>query len=183
MKRYNELDLEEKEKLALSIQDVIFFLPVDNTFFISEKKDFQGNSFLKTKQDYDKDKNEILRIIEIKRKEGLIDKEKAKQMKCAITILFNEFIRISPKKTYEIDKKEDIMCNDALKAVYNGEIMDVGELYVKISETYVKLPEKVLYKIMNIPGNDKMQSMQYTIREEQEVEYLSKNRGENYGRK
>ena len=44
--------------------------------------------------------------------------------------------------------------------------MNVGELYIKIGESYVKIPEKALYKVMDIPGNDEMQSMQYFITEE-----------------
>ena len=99
MKTYNELNLEEKQELEKQINEVISLLPEGNTFFASEK-----NSSLKTKQDYDTDKNDILKIIEEKRKEGLISKEKSKELKIAIMILFNEFIRISPKKTIDIQK-------------------------------------------------------------------------------
>ena len=86
MKTYRELNLEEKQRLEELINEVVRLLPQGNTFFASEK-----NSSLKTKQDYDTDKNDILRIIEEKRKEGLIDKEKAKELKLAVITLFNEF--------------------------------------------------------------------------------------------
>lgn len=184
MKTYRELDIDGKTKLTALVQEVIQFLPLDNTFFSPEKMDSQGISVLKTKQDYDKDKNEILRIIEEKRKEGLIDKEKSKQMKYAITTLFNEFIRISPRREYEINKKEVSASEEnELKAVYKGMTMNVGELYIKIGESYVKIPEKALYRVMDIPGNDEMQSMQYFITEEKNIKYLNNEEGENYGRK
>lgn len=184
MKTYRELDTDGKAKLTALVYEVFQFLPLDNTFFSPEKIDSQGISILKTKQDYDKDKNEILKIIEEKRKEGLIDKEKSKQMKYAITTLFNEFIRISPRREYEIDKKEANVCSEnGLKAVYNGTIMNVGELYIKIGDSYVKIPEKALFRVMDIPGNDEMQSMQYFITEEKDIKYLNNEEGENYGRK
>lgn len=183
MKTYRELDIDGKTKLSSLIDEVIMLLPVDNTFFLPEKIDSQGNSFLKTKQDYDKDKNEILRIIEEKRKDGLIDKEKSKLMKYAVTTLFNEFIRISPRKIYEVGNEKESKCDDRVKAIYNGMVMNVGELFIKIGESYVKIPEKVLYKVMDIPGNDEMQSMQYFITEEKDIKYLNREEGENYGRK
>lgn len=183
MKTYRELDLNEKEKLTALIDEVLSFLPIDNTFFLSNKIDSQGNNYLKTKQDYDKDKNEILRIIEERRKGGLIDKEKSKQMKLAVTILFNEFIRISPRKIYDVNKKEVNVSKDTLKAECNGKVMNVGDLYIKIGETYVKIQEKVLYRVMDIPGNDEIQSMQYFIANEENIKYLSEEEVKDYGRK
>ena len=118
-----------------------------------------------------------------KRKEGIIDKEKSKQMKLAVTTLFNEFIRISPRKNYEVNKSEvQSEKNNELKAIYDGTVMSVGELYIKIGESYVKIPEKALYRIINIPGNDEMQSMQYFITEEENIKYLNNEEGESYGR-
>lgn len=183
MKTYRELDIDGKAKLTELINEVLKILPSDNTFFSPDLIDSQGNSFFKTKQDYDKDKNEILRIIEEKRREGLIDKEKSKQMKYAVTTLFNEFIRISPRKNYEINKSEVESEEKSQKALYNGKTMNVGELYIKIGDTYVKIPEKALYRVMDIPGNDEMQSMQYFIAEEKDINYLVDKEGEFYGRK
>ena len=184
MKTYRELNSEEKIELTSLIDDVLKILPLNNNFFSAEKIDSSGNFVLKTKQDYDKDKNDILRIIEEKRKEGLFDKDKSKRMKLAITTLFNEFIRISPKKVFDISCREVKEVTDTnLKAIYNGRVMSVGELYIKISDTYVKIPEKALYKILDIPNNDEMQSMQYFICDEDKIKYLNENEGVNYERK
>ena len=163
MKTYRELNVDEKHKLEELINEVVSLLPEGNTFFASEK-----NSFLKTKQDYDTDKNDILRIIEEKRKEGLIDKEKANELKLAVTTLFNEFIRISPKKTIDIPKQEEkppVEEKDRQESQ-----MTEGELYIKIQDTYVKIPEKVMYRIIDIPGNADKQTMQYYIVDEKENE-------------
>lgn len=157
MKTYRELNIDEKHKLESLINEVVALLPEGNTFFASEK-----NSSLKTKQDYDTDKNDILRIIEDKRKEGLIDKEKAKELKLAVITLFNEFIRISPKKTIEIPFQQE------QPKPKEEPQMTEGELYIKIQDTYVKIPEKVMYRIIDIPGNEEKQTMQYYIIEEQQ---------------
>ena len=157
MKTYRELNLEEKQRLEELINEVVRLLPQGNTFFASEK-----NSSLKTKQDYDTDKNDILRIIEEKRKEGLIDKEKAKELKLAVITLFNEFIRISPKKTIDISiQQEQPKPREESKMIG-------GELYIKIQDTYVKIPEKIMYRIIDIPGNEEKQTMQYYIVDEKE---------------
>lgn len=163
MKTYRELNLDEKQELENLINEVVRLLPEGNTFFASEK-----NASLKTKQDYDTDKNDILRIIEEKRKEGLIDKEKAKELKLAVTTLFNEFIRISPKKTIDIPKQEEKPKIE--EKVRQESQMTEGELYIKIQDTYVKIPEKVMYKIIDIPGNEDKQTMQYYIVDEKENE-------------
>lgn len=157
MKTYRELNLEEKQRLEELINEVVRLLPEGNTFFASEK-----NSSLKTKQDYDTDKNDILRIIEEKRKEGLIDKEKAKELKLAVITLFNEFIRISPKKTIDIPVQQE-----QPKQKEKTEMIE-GELYIKIQDTYVKIPEKIMYRIIDIPGNEEKQTMQYYIVDEKE---------------
>ena len=157
MKTYRELNLEEKQRLEELINEVVRLLPQGNTFFASEK-----NSSLKTKQDYDTDKNDILRIIEEKRKEGLIDKEKAKELKLAIITLFNEFIRISPKKTIDIPVQQEQQ-----KTREESKMIE-GELYIKIQDTYVKIPEKIMYRIIDIPGNEEKQTMQYYIVDEKE---------------
>ena len=157
MKTYRELNLEEKQRLEELINEVVRLLPQGNTFFASEK-----NSSLKTKQDYDTDKNDILRIIEEKRKEGLIDKEKAKELKLAVITLFNEFIRISPKKTIDIPIQQE-----QLKPREESKMIE-GELYIKIQDTYVKIPEKIMYRIIDIPGNEEKQTMQYYIVDEKE---------------
>ena len=157
MKTYRELNLEEKQRLEELINEVVRLLPQGNTFFASEK-----NSSLKTKQDYDTDKNDILRIIEEKRKEGLIDKEKAKELKLAVITLFNEFIRISPKKTIDISKQQE-----QPKPREESKMIE-GELYIKIQDTYVKIPEKIMYRIIDIPGNEEKQTMQYYIVDEKE---------------
>lgn len=157
MKTYRELNLEEKQRLEELINEVVRLLPQGNTFFASEK-----NSSLKTKQDYDTDKNDILRIIEAKRKEGLIDKEKAKELKLATITLFNEFIRISPKKTIDIPIQQE-----QPKPREESKMIE-GELYIKIQDTYVKIPEKVMYRIIDIPGNEEKQTMQYYIVAEKE---------------
>ena len=157
MKTYRELNLEEKQRLEELINEVVRLLPQGNTFFASEK-----NSSLKTKQDYDTDKNDILRIIEEKRKEGLIDKEKAKELKLAVITLFNEFIRISPKKTIDIPiQQEQPKPREESKMIER-------ELYIKIQDTYVKIPEKIMYRIIDIPGNEEKQTMQYYIVDEKE---------------
>ena len=161
MKTYKELNLEEKQRLEELINEVVRLLPQGNTFFASEK-----NSSLKTKQDYDTDKNDILRIIEEKRKEGLIDKEKAKELKLAVITLFNEFIRISPKKTIDISiQQEQPKPREESKMIG-------GELYIKIQDTYVKIPEKIMYRIIDIPGNEEKQTMQYYIVEEQQEKII-----------
>ena len=157
MKTYRELNLEEKQRLEELINEVVRLLPQVNTFFASEK-----NSSLKTKQDYDTDKNDILRIIEEKRKEGLIDKEKAKELKLAVITLFNEFIRISPKKTIDIPVQQEQQ-----KTREESKMIE-GELYIKIQDTYVKIPEKIMYRIIDIPGNEEKQTMQYYIVDEKE---------------
>lgn len=157
MKTYRELNLEEKQRLEELINEVVRLLPQGNTFFASEK-----NSSLKTKQDYDTDKNDILRIIEEKRKEGLIDKEKAKELKLAVITLFNEFIRISPKKTIDIPIQQE-----QPKPREESKMIE-GELYIKIQNTYVKIPEKIMYRIIDIPGNEEKQTMQYYIVDEKE---------------
>lgn len=157
MKKYRELNLEEKQRLEELINEVVRLLPQGNTFFASEK-----NSSLKTKQDYDTDKNDILRIIEEKRKEGLIDKEKAKELKLAVITLFNEFIRISPKKTIDIPIQQE-----QPKPREESKMIE-GELYIKIQDTYVKIPEKIMYRIIDIPGNEEKQTMQYYIVDEKE---------------
>ena len=157
MKTYRELNLDEKQRLEELINEVVRLLPQGNTFFASEK-----NSSLKTKQDYDTDKNDILRIIEEKRKEGLIDKEKAKELKLAVITLFNEFIRISPKKTIDIPIQQE-----QPKPREESKMIE-GELYIKIQDTYVKIPEKIMYRIIDIPGNEEKQTMQYYIVDEKE---------------
>ena len=157
MKTYRELNLDEKQRLEELINEVVRLLPEGNTFFASEK-----NSSLKTKQDYDTDKNDILRIIEEKRKEGLIDKEEAKELKLAVITLFNEFIRISPKKTIDIPVQQE-----QPKQKEKTEMIE-GELYIKIQDTYVKIPEKIMYRIIDIPGNEEKQTMQYYIVDEKE---------------
>lgn len=157
MKTYRELNLEEKQRLEELINEVVRLLPQGNTFFASEK-----NSSLKTKQDYDTDKNDILRIIEGKRIEGLIDKEKAKELKLAVITLFNEFIRISPKKTIDIPIQQE-----QPKPREESKMIE-GELYIKIQDTYVKIPEKIMYRIIDIPGNEEKQTMQYYIVDEKE---------------
>ena len=157
MKKYIELNQEEKIQLEKLIEEVVQLLPEGNTFFASEK-----NSSLKTKQDYDTDKNDILRIIEEKRKEGLIDKEKAKELKLAVITLFNEFIRISPKKTIDIPIQQE-----QPKPREESKMIE-GELYIKIQDTYVKIPEKIMYRIIDIPGNEEKQTMQYYIVDEKE---------------
>ena len=43
-----------------------------------------------------------------------------------------------------------------------------GELYIKIQDTYVKIPEKIMYRIIDIPGNEEKQTMQYYIVDEKE---------------
>ena len=157
MKTYRELNLDEKQRLEELINEVVRLLPEGNTFFASEK-----NSSLKTKQDYDTDKNDILRIIEEKRKEGLIDKDKSKELKLAVITLFNEFIRISPKKTIDIQVQQE-----QPKPREESKMIE-GELYIKIQDTYVKIPEKIMYRIIDIPGNEEKQTMQYYIVDEKE---------------
>ena len=161
MKTYRELNLEEKQRLEELINEVVRLLPQGNTFFASEK-----NSSLKTKHDYDTDKNDILRIIEQKRKEGLIDKDKSKELKLAVITLFNEFIRISPKKTIDIPIQQE-----QLKPREESKMIE-GELYIKIQDTYVKIPEKIMYRIIDIPGNEEKQTMQYYIVEEQQEKII-----------
>lgn len=170
MKTYRELNSEEKIQLEKIIEEVVQLLPKGNTFFAAEI-----NSKLKTKHDYDKDKNDILRIIEDKRKEGIINKEKSKELKLAVTTLFNEFIRISPKKTIEVSISEQP--EETLKKQDNNDTkMQIGELYIKIQDTYVKIPEKVMYRIIDIPGNEEKQTMQYYIIDNPENRHQEKNR-------
>ena len=47
-----------------------------------------------------------------------------------------------------------------------------GELYLKIQDTYVRIPEKIMYRIIDIPGNEEIQTMQYYIVEESEKEII-----------
>ena len=163
MKTYRELNLQEKSELEEVISEVVQILPKDNSFFESEKKNDDGITVLKTKQDYNEDKNAIIQLIEEKRKYGTITKDKSKQMKIAISILFNEFIRISPRKIYQTDsgtKKEEKDIKIGEEVASN---MKVANLYTKIHGTYIKLPEKILYKISDKPENDEMQTLQYVI--------------------
>ena len=83
MKTYRELNLQEKLELEKIIGEVVQILPKDNAFFESEKQNNDGITILKTKQDYNEDKNAIIQLIEEKRKYGKIDKQKSKQMKIA----------------------------------------------------------------------------------------------------
>lgn len=170
MKKYIELNQEEKIQLEKLIEEVVQLLPEGNTFFASEI-----NSKLKTKQDYDKDKNDILRIIEDKRKEGIITKDKSKELKLAVTTLFNEFIRISPKKTIDISIGEQPEKTQVDENTEDAK-MHIGELYIKIQDTYVKIPEKVMYRIIDIPGNEEKQTMQYYIIDNPENRPQEKNR-------
>ena len=166
MKTYRELNLEEKSDLEKIISEVVILLPKDNTFFESEKKNDNGQIILKTKQDYNDDKNTIIHIIEEKRQIGIIDKQKSKEMKIAISILFNEFIRISPRKIYQICKEihsEKKVKNDAVHIQNELLNMKVTNWYVKIQGTYIELPEKIMYKVYDIPENDEMQKLEYII--------------------
>ena len=105
MKSYIELNDEEKKQLEELIKEVRLLLPDYLELFSSEKLDSSNNIVLKTKQDYDNDKNLLLRLIEDKRKDGFINKEKSKELKKAVIVLFTEFIRISPKKSIEIKEQ------------------------------------------------------------------------------
>ena len=78
MKSYIELNDEEKKRLEELINEVRLLLPDYLELFSSEKLDSSNNMVLKTKQDYDNDKNLLLRLIEDKRKDGFINKEKSK---------------------------------------------------------------------------------------------------------
>lgn len=166
MKTYRELNLEEKNDIEVLINEVKELLPKDNNFFDSETIDENDKKILKTKQDYNDDKNKILQIIEEKRKIGQIEKEYSKKLKIAVTILFNEFIRIAPKKTYTIEA-------ESKQEKTNKKIhMHIGDLYIKIEDTYVKIPEKVLYKVVDIPGNEEKQTLQYFITTEENIDKL-----------
>ena len=57
MKSYLELNNEEKKKLEELINEVRLLLPDYYELFSSEKLDLSNNIVLKTKQDYDNDKN------------------------------------------------------------------------------------------------------------------------------
>jgi hypothetical protein len=50
--------------------------------------------------------------------------------------------------------------------------MHIGDLYIKIEDTYVKIPEKVLYKVVDIPGNEEKQTLQYFITTEENIDKL-----------
>ena len=185
MKTYRELNLEEKTDLEKIISEVIELLPKNNDFFSSEKTDDNGNKILKTKQDYNEDKNSILQIIEKNRLDGIISNQKSKEMKISITILFNEFIRISPRKIYQIKNENDeqakisedeqIREKEKRKAhIDNISQMKTGELYIKIQGTYIKLPEKVIYKIIDNPANDEIQTLQYIIISDDKAQEVKK---------
>ena len=178
MKTYSELNLEEKSGLEKIIKEIIELLPKDNTYFESEKKNDEGKLILKTKQDYNEDKNTIIQIIEQKRQEEIIDKQKSKEMKIAITILFNEFIRISPRKIYQITKEKQLEEDEkeTHKKPSDIENMIIGKLYIKVQGTFIELPEKVLYKVCDIPENSEMQTLQYMIMNDGNIENKANNK-------
>lgn len=178
MKTYLELNDEEKKQLEESINEVRLLLPDYVELFSSEKLDSSNNIVLKTKQDYDNDKNLLLRLIEDKRKEGFINKDKSKELRKAVIVLFTEFIRISPKKTIEIKDEKDVFdkientINKQVTKNINGLKMNVGELYALVHGTYVKLPEKVLYRLVDIQGDENKQRLQYFITNDKEIDYI-----------
>lgn len=177
MKSYIELNDEEKRQIEEYINEVRILIPDSEYLFSSEKLDSLNNIVLKTKQDYDQDKTLLLRSIEGKRKQGIIDKEKSKKLKNAVIVLFNEFIRISPKKTIEIkqEQQEDIMAEETKKVnlkQINQMQMQVAELYAFIHGTYVKIPEKILYKLIDIDGEPDKQHLQYFITNDEEIQYI-----------
>lgn len=170
MKSYLELNGEEKKNLEELINEVRLLLPEYYELFSSEKLDSSNNIVLKTKQDYDNDKNKLLRLIENKRKDGFINKEKSKELKKAIIVLFTEFIRISPKKSIKLG--EDSRVN-LIKEDSHDIKMESAELYALIHGTYVKIPEKILFRLSDIPGEDDMQRLQYYIVNDDNVNFLS----------
>ena len=179
MKSYIELNDEEKKQLEELINEVRLLLPDYLELFSSEKLDSSNNIILKAKQDYDNDKNLLLRLIEDKRREGFINKEKSKELKKAVIVLFTEFIRISPKKSIEIKEeeklKEVIEVIDKEEYDYrniNGLKMNVGELYALVHGTYIKIPEKILYRLVDIPGDDEKQRLQYFITNDDEIDFI-----------
>ena len=182
MKSYIELNDEEKKRLEELINEVRLLLPDYLELFSSEKLDSSNNMVLKTKQDYDNDKNLLLRLIEDKRKDGFINKEKSKELKKAVIVLFTEFIRISPKKSIEIKEEEPL--KDVIEEVsvsgkdeheyrsVNGLKMNVGELYALVHGTYIKIPEKILYRLVDIPGDEEKQRLQYFITNDDEIDFI-----------
>lgn len=182
MKSYIELNDEEKKQLEELINEVRLLLPDYLELFSSEKLDSSNNIVLKTKQDYDNDKNLLLRLIEDKRKDGFINKEKSKELKKAVIVLFTEFIRISPKKSIEIKEEEPL--KDVIEEVsvsgkdeheyrsVNGLKMNVGELYALVHGTYIKIPEKILYRLVDIPGDEEKQRLQYFITNDDEIDFI-----------
>lgn len=182
MKSYIELNDEEKKRLEELINEVRLLLPDYLELFSSEKLDSSNNIVLKTKQDYDNDKNLLLRLIEDKRKDGFINKEKSKELKKAVIVLFTEFIRISPKKSIEIKEEEPL--KDVIEEVsvsgkdeheyrsVNGLKMNVGELYALVHGTYIKIPEKILYRLVDIPGDEEKQRLQYFITNDDEIDFI-----------
>lgn len=182
MKSYIELNDEEKKQLEELINEVRLLLPDYLELFSSEKLDSSNNIVLKTKQDYDNDKNLLLRLIEDKRKDGFINKEKSKELKKAVIVLFTEFIRISPKKSIEIKEEEPL--KDVIEEVsdsgkdeheyrsVNGLKMNVGELYALVHGTYIKIPEKILYRLVDIPGDEERQRLQYFITNDDEIDFI-----------
>ena len=182
MKSYIELNDEEKKQLEELINEVRLLLPDYLELFSSEKLDSSNNIVLKTKQDYDNDKNLLLRLIEDKRKDGFINKEKSKELKKTVIVLFTEFIRISPKKSIEIKEEEPL--KDVIEEVsvsgkdeheyrsVNGLKMNVGELYALVHGTYIKIPEKILYRLVDIPGDEEKQRLQYFITNDDEIDFI-----------
>lgn len=182
MKSYIELNDEEKKQLEELINEVRLLLPDYLELFSSEKLDSSNNIVLKTKQDYDNDKNLLLRLIEDKRKDGFINKEKSKELKKAVIVLFTEFIRISPKKSIEIKEEEPL--KDVIEEVsvsgkdeheyrsVNGLKMNVGELYALVHGTYIKIPEKILYRLVDIPDDEEKQRLQYFITNDDEIDFI-----------
>ena len=170
MKSYLELNNEEKMKLEELINEVRLLLPDYYELFSSEKLDLSNNIVLKTKQDYDNDKNTLLRLIEDKRKDGFINKEKSKELRKAVIVLFTEFVRISPKRPIKLGEDSRV---DFIKDDSHNIKMENAELYALIHGTYVKIPEKILFRLVDIPGEDDMQRLQYYVVNDNNVNFLN----------
>ena len=50
--------------------------------------------------------------------------------------------------------------------------MNVGELYALVHGTYIKIPEKILYRLVDIPGDEEKQRLQYFITNDDEIDFI-----------
>ena len=86
----------------------------------------------------------LLRLIEDKRKDGFINKEKSKELRKAVIVLFTEFVRISPKRPIKLgeDSRVDFIKDEILNSKFESTPVDVyygaGLIYLYPDYKFIK---------------------------------------------